>query len=81
MAKRILIRDQRLRWNSAEAYEHLAQRLQSTGAKPVSPNSTAQEIRMAIAGAICRCTGYKNIVAAVRWAAEYEDEAAPKQEV
>jgi carbon-monoxide dehydrogenase small subunit len=37
------------------------------------------EIRMAISGAICRCTGYKNIVAAVRWAAEHE--AASTQEV
>jgi aerobic carbon-monoxide dehydrogenase small subunit len=36
------------------------------------------EIRTAISGAICRCTGYKNIVAAVRWAAEHE--AATKQE-
>jgi carbon-monoxide dehydrogenase small subunit len=35
-----------------------------------------EEIRMAISGAICRCTGYKNIVAAVRWAAEHQ-----KQEV
>jgi carbon-monoxide dehydrogenase small subunit len=32
-----------------------------------------QEIRTAISGAICRCTGYKNIVAAVKWAADYED--------
>ena len=37
------------------------------------------EIRTAISGGICRCTGYKNIVAAVRWAAEHE--AAAKQEV
>ena len=28
---------------------------------------------MAISGAICRCTGYQNIVAAVRWAAENAD--------
>jgi carbon-monoxide dehydrogenase small subunit len=27
---------------------------------------------MAISGAICRCTGYKNIVAATRWAADHE---------
>jgi len=39
---------------------------------------TEQEIRMAISGAICRCTGYKNIVGAVRWAAEHE---AARQEV
>ena len=30
------------------------------------------EIRTAISGGICRCTGYKNIVAAIRWAAEHE---------
>jgi carbon-monoxide dehydrogenase small subunit len=44
-----------------------------------NPDPTDQEIRVAISGAICRCTGYKNIVSAVRWAAEYE--AATKQEV
>jgi len=43
-----------------------------------NPNPTEQEIRTAISGQICRCTGYKNIVAAVRWAAEHE--AAMKQE-
>jgi carbon-monoxide dehydrogenase small subunit len=37
-----------------------------------NPNPTDQEIRTAISGAICRCTGYKNIVGAVRWAADYE---------
>ena len=37
-----------------------------------NPDPTEQEIRTAISGAICRCTGYKNIVSAVRWAAEYE---------
>jgi carbon-monoxide dehydrogenase small subunit len=44
-----------------------------------NPNPSEQEIRTAISGAICRCTGYKNIVAAVRWAAEHE--ATAKQEV
>ena len=29
-----------------------------------NPNPTDEEIRTAISGAICRCTGYKNIVAA-----------------
>jgi carbon-monoxide dehydrogenase small subunit len=42
------------------------------------PPLTEEEIRVAISGAICRCTGYKNIVAAVRWAAEHE--AATRQE-
>ena len=35
-----------------------------------NPDPTEEEIRMAISGSICRCTGYKNIVAAIRWAAE-----------
>jgi aerobic carbon-monoxide dehydrogenase small subunit len=38
----------------------------------VNPNPTDEEIRVAISGGICRCTGYKNIVAAVRWASEQE---------
>jgi carbon-monoxide dehydrogenase small subunit len=37
------------------------------------PDPSEEEIRMAISGQICRCTGYKNIVAAVRWAAEHEE--------
>jgi aerobic carbon-monoxide dehydrogenase small subunit len=37
-----------------------------------NPNPTDAEIRTAISGQICRCTGYKNIVAAIRWAAEHE---------
>jgi carbon-monoxide dehydrogenase small subunit len=37
-----------------------------------NPNPTDEEIRIAISGGICRCTGYKNIVGAVRWAAEHE---------
>jgi carbon-monoxide dehydrogenase small subunit len=41
-------------------------------------NPTEQEIRTAISGQICRCTGYVNIVSAIRWAAEHE--AAMKQE-
>ena len=38
-----------------------------------NPDPSEQEIRTAISGAICRCTGYKNIVAAVRWAAEHQE--------
>ena len=46
-----------------------------------NPNPTEAEIRTAISGAICRCTGYKNIVSAVRWAAEHEAErSATRQE-
>jgi aerobic carbon-monoxide dehydrogenase small subunit len=44
-----------------------------------NPDPSDEEIRMAISGGICRCTGYKNIVAAVRWAAEHP--AATTQEV
>ena len=37
-----------------------------------NPNPSDEEIRTAISGGICRCTGYKNIVGAIRWAAEHE---------
>jgi carbon-monoxide dehydrogenase small subunit len=40
-----------------------------------NPNPTDEEIRTAISGGICRCTGYKNIVAAIRWAAENQEVA------
>jgi carbon-monoxide dehydrogenase small subunit len=40
-----------------------------------NPNPTEEEIREAISGQICRCTGYLNIVKAVQWAAEHA--AAP----
>jgi carbon-monoxide dehydrogenase small subunit len=43
-----------------------------------NPDPSEHEIRTAISGAICRCTGYKNIVAAVQWAAQHE--AAAKRE-
>jgi aerobic carbon-monoxide dehydrogenase small subunit len=39
-----------------------------------NPHPTDEEIKVAISGQICRCTGYKNIVAAVRWAAEHSEE-------
>ncbi|MGH9069348.1 MAG: (2Fe-2S)-binding protein [Acidimicrobiales bacterium] len=35
------------------------------------PDPSETEIREAISGQICRCTGYENIVKAVRWAAEH----------
>jgi carbon-monoxide dehydrogenase small subunit len=35
-----------------------------------NPNPTDDEIRHGLEGNLCRCTGYQNIVAAVRWAAE-----------
>ena len=39
-----------------------------------NPHPTDEEIRVAISGQICRCTGYKNIIAAVRWAAAHPEE-------
>jgi carbon-monoxide dehydrogenase small subunit len=41
-----------------------------------NPDPNAATIREAISGNLCRCTGYENIVRAVRWAAEH-----PKAEV
>jgi carbon-monoxide dehydrogenase small subunit len=35
-----------------------------------SPDPTEEEIRWALSGNICRCTGYQNIVKAVQWAAK-----------
>src|SRR5215217_7582317 len=37
-----------------------------------NPDPTDAEIREAISGQICRCTGYTNIVKAIRWAAEHQ---------
>ena len=34
------------------------------------PDPSEATIREAICGNICRCTGYENIVRAIRWAAE-----------
>ena len=36
-----------------------------------NPDPSEREIREAISGGICRCTGYENIVRAIRWAAEH----------
>ena len=35
-----------------------------------NPNPSEEEIRMGIAGTLCRCTGYVNIIKAVQYAAE-----------
>jgi carbon-monoxide dehydrogenase small subunit len=40
------------------------------GGPPISDD----EIREAISGQICRCTGYKNIIRSIRWAAEHSEE-------
>ena len=43
--------------------------LVSTALLEENPDPTEDEIRWAISGNICRCTGYVNIVKAVKWAA------------
>ena len=35
-----------------------------------NPKPTEDEIRHALEGNICRCTGYQNIVKAIQWAAD-----------
>jgi carbon-monoxide dehydrogenase small subunit len=45
-----------------------------------NPDPSEPEIREAISGQLCRCTGYENIVRSVRWAAEHpaqEEVATP----
>ena len=42
-----------------------------------NPDPSEAEIREAISGQICRCTGYTNIIKAIRWAAEHERAATP----
>ena len=41
-----------------------------------NPDPTEEEIRWAISGNICRCTGYQNIVKAVQWAAKNMEEGS-----
>jgi carbon-monoxide dehydrogenase small subunit len=43
-----------------------------------NPDPSEEEVRWAISGNVCRCTGYQNIVNAVQWAAEKKrsDQAA-----
>jgi aerobic carbon-monoxide dehydrogenase small subunit len=41
-----------------------------------NPDPTEAEIRWALSGNICRCTGYQNIVKAVQWAAAKRREAS-----
>ncbi len=35
-----------------------------------NPNPTEEDVRWALSGNLCRCTGYQNIVKAVLWAAD-----------
>jgi carbon-monoxide dehydrogenase small subunit len=41
-----------------------------------NPDPSEQEIREAISGQLCRCTGYENIVRSIRWAGQKERESA-----
>ena len=36
------------------------------------PDPSEDDIREALSGQLCRCTGYENIVRSIRWAAEHE---------
>jgi carbon-monoxide dehydrogenase small subunit len=36
-----------------------------------NPDPSTDEIREAISGQLCRCTGYATIVRSIRWAAEH----------
>ncbi len=42
-----------------------------------NPDPTEEQIRWAISGNLCRCTGYQNIVKAIQWAARRLREPAP----
>jgi aerobic carbon-monoxide dehydrogenase small subunit len=43
------------------------------------PDPSPDQIREAISGQSCRCTGYENIVRSVRWAAEHAAARAPEE--
>ena len=46
-----------------------------------NPNPTEEDIRWGIAGNLCRCTGYNNIVKAIQWtAAKLQDKELPSTE-
>ena len=40
-----------------------------------NPNPSEEDIREAISGQLCRCTGYENIVRSIHWAADHEAQA------
>jgi carbon-monoxide dehydrogenase small subunit len=45
-----------------------------------NPDPTEADIREAISGQVCRCTGYENIVRSVLWAAKQGDGPAADAE-
>ena len=46
-----------------------------------NPDPTTDEIREAISGQLCRCTGYATIVRSIRWAAEHGNGTEPAEAV
>jgi carbon-monoxide dehydrogenase small subunit len=46
-----------------------------------NPDPDDQTVREAITGNICRCTGYENIVRAIRWAATHAQPSTEQEEV
>jgi len=44
-----------------------------------NPNPSDEEIRMGISGNLCRCTGYQNIVKAIRYAADKMNQVPMKE--
>ena len=56
-----------------------AMMLMGTALLTENPDPSEEEIRWAISGNLCRCTGYQNIVKAIRWAANKTREQAPEQ--
>ena len=40
-----------------------------------NPDPSEAEIRDGLSGQLCRCTGYDNIIKAVRWAADHQTES------
>ncbi len=54
----------------------LLDRMAARGSAGGNPLPTDAEIREAISGQICRCTGYTTIVRSIRWAAEHSGEEA-----
>ncbi len=45
-----------------------------------NPDPSEEEIREAISGNLCRCTGYENIVRSIRWAAAKESQNGANNE-
>jgi aerobic-type carbon monoxide dehydrogenase small subunit (CoxS/CutS family) len=42
-----------------------------------NPDPSPEEVREALSGQVCRCTGYENIVRSVLWAAKHAEDRGP----